>query len=65
MDISKVEDINMLEEHECPSNQRPVVEGMDMMSIHIVEVNGMNMVEDITTEMVEREHEGVVTGGAM
>jgi hypothetical protein len=65
MDISKVKDINMVEEHECPSNQRPVVEGMNMMSIHMVEVKGMDMVEDITTEMVEREHESVVTGEAM
>jgi hypothetical protein len=38
------------------SKQRPEVEGMDMMS--------MNMVEDTTTEvdveMVEREHESMV-----
>jgi hypothetical protein len=32
---------------------------------YMVEVKGMNMVEDITTEMVKREHESVVTGGAM
>jgi hypothetical protein len=35
MDMPEVEDINMLEEHECLLNQRLEVEGMNMAGIHI------------------------------
>jgi hypothetical protein len=38
--------MNMLEEHERPSNQRSEEEGMNMAGIHMVEVEGMNMVEE-------------------
>jgi hypothetical protein len=44
--MSKVEGMNILEEHECPLNQQPGEEGMDMMDIHIVKVEGMSMVEE-------------------
>jgi hypothetical protein len=47
--------MNMLKKHECPSNQRREVEGVDMVGIHMVEerlskerseVEGMDMVEE-------------------
>jgi hypothetical protein len=38
--MSKVEGMNILEEHECPLNQQSGEEGMDMMDIHIVKVEG-------------------------
>jgi hypothetical protein len=46
MDMPEVEDMNMLEEHDHPSNHRPRDEGMDMVGIHMVEVKGMNMLEE-------------------
>jgi hypothetical protein len=93
MDMLGVEGMNMLEEHDRPSNHWLEEEGMDMADIHMVEVEvmdmveerplkerpeveginteeehsskerpkveGMDMVEDMTTEVVEREHEDV------
>jgi hypothetical protein len=35
MDMMEVECMNILEEHERPSNQRPVEEGMDMAGVSI------------------------------
>jgi hypothetical protein len=69
--------MNMLEEHDRPSNHRPEEEDMDMAGIHMVkveamdmmvkypskersEVKDMDMMEDMMTEVVEREHKGVV-----
>jgi hypothetical protein len=46
INISKVEVINMLEEHKHPSNQRSEVEGMNTAIIHMVEVEGIDMVEE-------------------
>jgi hypothetical protein len=37
--------MNMLEEHDHPSNHRLGVEGMNMVDIHMVEVEGVDMVE--------------------
>jgi hypothetical protein len=46
MDMPEVEGTNMLEEHERLWNQRPEEEGMDMVGIYMVEVDGLNMVEE-------------------
>jgi hypothetical protein len=47
---SEVESMDM--EEERPSKERPEVEGMNM--------EGMDMVEDMMAEVVEREHDSVV-----
>jgi hypothetical protein len=49
MDIPKVEGMNMLEEHEHPSNHQTEEDGTDMGSIHMVEVEGMDMVEELAS----------------
>jgi hypothetical protein len=38
--------MNAVEEHDHPMNHRLGEEGMDMMSIYIVEVEGMDIVEE-------------------
>jgi hypothetical protein len=38
--------MNTVEEHDHPMNHRLGEEGMDMTSIHIVEVEGMDIVEE-------------------
>jgi hypothetical protein len=43
IDISKMEGMNMLEEHDHPLNHRPGKEGMNMVNIHMVDVKGMNI----------------------
>jgi hypothetical protein len=53
MNIPEVEGMNILEEHECPSNQWPEKD-MDMADIHMVEVEGMNMVEEHERPSKER-----------
>jgi hypothetical protein len=40
--ILTVEGMNMLEEHDRPSNHRLEEEDMDMTCIHMVEVEGMD-----------------------
>jgi hypothetical protein len=40
------EGTNMVEEHYHPTNHRLEVEDMDMVGIHMVEVRGMDMVEE-------------------
>jgi hypothetical protein len=45
MNMSEVEGINMLDVDEHPLNQQSEVEGIDMMSIHMVKMEGINMVE--------------------
>jgi hypothetical protein len=41
----EVKSMNMLEEHDHPSNHRLGEESMNIAGIHMVEVEGMNMVE--------------------
>jgi hypothetical protein len=43
------ESINMVEEHDHPMNHRLGEEGMNMIGIHMVDVEGMNMVEERPT----------------
>jgi hypothetical protein len=38
MDILKVESMNMLQEHERLSNQRPEVEGMDILVVESMDM---------------------------
>jgi hypothetical protein len=63
----EVEGMDMVEEQ--PSKQRPEVEGMDMVEerssrqrplVEGMDMAGIDMVEDMMMEVVEREHEGVV-----
>jgi hypothetical protein len=59
MDMSEVEDMNMLEDHVHLSNHRSEEEDMDMVGIHMVEVEdmdmaGIHMVEVEGMDMVER-----------
>jgi hypothetical protein len=75
MNMSEVKGMNMLEEHERPSNHRPEEEDMDMdmveerpsnerQEVECMNMEGMNMVEHMTTKVdvkvVEREHECVM-----
>jgi hypothetical protein len=46
MDMPEVEDINMLEERDYSSNHQLGEEGMNMVDIHMVEVECMDMVEE-------------------
>jgi hypothetical protein len=63
--------MNTVEEHDHPTNHQLGEEGMNIVSIHMMEVEGMDMVEEspsnhrpevdmVEVEVVEREHEGVV-----
>jgi hypothetical protein len=59
MDMSEVEDMNMLEDHVHLLNHRSEEEDMDMVGIHMVEVEdmdmtGIHMVEVEGMDMVER-----------
>jgi hypothetical protein len=42
----EVDDVNMVKEHDHPSNYRLKEEGMDMTDIHMMEMEGMDMVEE-------------------
>jgi hypothetical protein len=46
MDIPEMEGTNMLVKHERLLNQRPEVKDMDMTDIHMMELKGMNMMEE-------------------
>jgi hypothetical protein len=46
MGMLEVDGMNMLEEHGRPSNQRLKVEVMDMVGIHMVEMEGVDMVKE-------------------
>jgi hypothetical protein len=59
MNISEVEDMNMLEEHERMWNQQPEVEDMNMVGIHMVEVE----VEGMDMHGGEAPIEGAAGGG--
>jgi hypothetical protein len=56
IDISKMEGMNMLEEHDHPLNHRPGEEGMNMVNIHMVDVKGMNILEEHLSKKVEDMH---------
>jgi hypothetical protein len=46
MDIPEMEDVNMVKEYDHPLNHRLGKEGMNIVDIHMVEVEGMDMVEE-------------------
>jgi hypothetical protein len=46
MDMPEVEDMNILVEHDHPSNHRLGEEDMNTKGIHMVEVEGMDIVEE-------------------
>jgi hypothetical protein len=50
MDMPDVEGINMLEEHDHPSNHRSGEEGMNMVGIHMMELEVMDMSEERPTK---------------
>jgi hypothetical protein len=63
MDMPDVEGINMLEEHDHPSNHRSGEEGMNMVGIHMMELEVMDMSEERPTK--ERSEDDGYGGGAL
>jgi hypothetical protein len=58
----EVDDMNMLKNHERSSNHRSEEEGMDMTDIHMVEVEGMDMMKKHPSKK-RLEVEGIDTKG--
>jgi hypothetical protein len=58
MNMPEVEGMNMLEEHDHLSNHRLEEESMNMMSIYMVEVEGMDMVKECPSNHIP-EDEGM------
>jgi hypothetical protein len=61
MDMSEVEGMNMLEEHNHLSNHQLGEESMNMSGIHMVEVEGMHMVQEhLSNHRSEKEGMDIV-----